>query len=69
VRADASHPWRASLQCTATGEKLTFADLLTLFAFLMEQLVAEEDDGELARLANWLQAQIADVGRQSGSNF
>jgi hypothetical protein len=59
-RDNANHPWRALLQCTATGEKLAFADILTLFAFLTEQLARGEEQGELARLATWLQTQIAD---------
>ena len=58
-RDGADHPWRASLQCAATGEKLAFANLLMLFAFLVDQVVAEEDTGELAGLATWLQTQIA----------
>ena len=58
-RDNADHPWRASLQCPATGEKLAFANLLMLFAFLVDQVAAEEDTGELARLATWLQMQMA----------
>ena len=59
-RDSANHPWRASLQCTATGEKLAFAELLTLFTFLSEQLADGEKTDELARLAAWLQTQRAD---------
>jgi hypothetical protein len=59
-RDSANQPWRASLQCTATGEKLAFADLPTLFTFLSEQLTDDEKTDELARLAAWLQAQRAD---------
>ena len=53
-----NHPWRASLQCTATGEKLVFADVITLFAFLSDQLTSNGETGELARLATQLQTQI-----------
>jgi len=43
--------WRAALQCTATGEKQTIADLLTLVAFFAEQLSLDAEPGELARFA------------------
>jgi hypothetical protein len=59
-RDNANHPWRASLQCTATGEKLAFADPLTLFTFLVEQLTVDGETSELAHLATWLQAQFTD---------
>ena len=59
--ATGNHPWRASLQCTATGEKLAFANMLTFFTFLVEQLAAGEEAGELAHLATWLQTQITDA--------
>lgn len=68
-RNDRNHPWRASLQSTATGEKRAFADLLTLLVFLLEQLAVGEEAGELASLAAWLQAQIADAGSQSEALF
>ena len=59
-RDGANHPWRASLQCSATGEKFAFADMLTLFAFLVEQVATDENAEELVHLADRLQAQIAD---------
>lgn len=66
-RDNANHPWRASLQCTATGEKLAFADLLTLFTFLLEQVAVDENADERASFVTQLQAQIADTGPQSGN--
>ena len=60
-RDGANHPWRASLQCSTTGEKFAFADMLTLFAFLVEQVAAGENSEELVHLADRLQAQIADA--------
>ncbi len=66
-RDGADLPWRASVQCTATGEKRAFADILTLFAFLVEQVAVDENADEHARFATWLQAQIADTGPQSGN--
>ena len=59
-RDGTNHPWRASLQCSATGEKLAFADMLTLFAFLVEQVATGENAEELVHLADRLQARIAD---------
>jgi hypothetical protein len=41
-RSSGDQPWRASLQSTATGEKIAFVDLAALFAFLVEQVVDEE---------------------------
>lgn len=41
-RADADQPWRASLQSTVTGEKMAFADLTTLLAFLGAQMMVDE---------------------------
>ncbi len=58
-RDSADQPWRASLQCTASGEKVAFADILTLFTFLIEQLAIDKDADELARLAAWFQTQSA----------
>ena len=55
-----NHPWRASLQCATTGEKRAFANILALFAFLVEQVATGENAEELVHLANRLQAQIAD---------
>ena len=55
-----NHPWRAALHCSATGEKFAFADLLTLFAFLLEQVATGENGEELVHLVDRLQAQIAD---------
>lgn len=37
-------PWRASAQCASTGEKVYFATLAALFAFLQAQTVATEAD-------------------------
>jgi len=59
-RDNSNHPWRASLQSTATGEKLAFADLLTLLAFLVEQLTVDEEASELAHLVTWLQTQMTE---------
>ena len=59
-RDGAEHPWRASLQCSATGEKFAFADMLTLFAFLMEQMATGENAEEFVHLVGRLQAQIGD---------
>ncbi|MCC6458773.1 MAG: hypothetical protein IT328_27760 [Caldilineaceae bacterium] len=59
-RDDADQPWRASLQDTATNEKQIFADPLTLFVFLIEQLRLDEETDELARLAAWLKVHITD---------
>lgn len=42
-RAGADEPWRASLQCTATGEKIAFADLAALLAFLGKQMTVDEE--------------------------
>ncbi len=61
-----NQPWRASLQCAVTGEKLAFANILTLFAFLAEKLSVDEDTNELAHLAAWLQMQIVDTDLKSG---
>jgi hypothetical protein len=41
-RDAADQPWRASLQFTSTEEKFAFADLQALFAFLVEQLMADD---------------------------
>ncbi len=59
-RDGANHPWRASLQCSTTGEKFAFANILTLFAFLVQQGEVGEGEDELAAFATWLQAQIGD---------
>lgn len=59
-RDGANHPWRASLHCSATGEKFAFADLLALFTFLLEQAATDENAEELIQLADRLQARIAD---------
>jgi len=59
-RDGANHPWRASLHCSATGEKFAFADLLSLFAFLLEQAATDGNTQELVHLADRLQAHIAD---------
>lgn len=45
-RDGVDHPWRASLQSVASGQKVPFADLHTLFAFLVEQLAEDEERGE-----------------------
>jgi hypothetical protein len=42
-RAGGDQPWRASLQSTATGEKIAFVDLSALFAFLVEQAAVDEE--------------------------
>jgi hypothetical protein len=42
-RAGSEQPWRASLQSTATGEKIAFVDLSALFAFLVEQAAVDEE--------------------------
>jgi hypothetical protein len=60
-RDNANHPWRASLQCTVTQEKFVFADLIMLFAFLVEQSTADGEAGALAQLTAWLQAQSTDI--------
>ena len=60
-RDGTNHPWRASLQCSATGEKLAFADMRTLFAFLVEQVAGGEEGDDLASLATWIQTHIADA--------
>jgi hypothetical protein len=41
-RAGADEPWHASLQSTATGEKMAFADLAALLAFLWQEVVDED---------------------------
>lgn len=53
------HPWRASLQVTLTGEKLTFSDLYSLFAYLAVQLAAHNETDIRTELVNWLQTQTA----------
>lgn len=35
-------PWRSSLQCVAGGEKFAFGEVQALFAFLVEQLLVDE---------------------------
>lgn len=37
-------PWRASAQCASTGEKVYFATLEALFAFLRTQTVVGQAD-------------------------
>ncbi len=53
-RDNPDHPWRASLQSTITEEKILFADLQKLLAFLLDELIDDEDlikPAGLARLA------------------
>jgi hypothetical protein len=42
-RSSGDQPWRASLQSTATGEKIAFVDLAALLAFLVEQAAVDEE--------------------------
>ena len=48
VRADDSSLWRASLQSTASGETRRFADLESLWAFLLKETDSQEDPPEEA---------------------
>lgn len=50
-RDNADHPWRASLQCTITEEKILFADLQKLLAFLLDELIVDEELIRQASLA------------------
>lgn len=60
-RADADQPWRASLQSTATGEKILFAELSALLAFLAEQTA-------VAGAARVAQANPSSAGDSCGSS-
>lgn len=62
-RDDADHPWRAALQCTATGEKRAFADLPALLAFLVEELLPDEEPTKHASVA-----RLFDLLAQSSSS-
>lgn len=46
--ADALSGWQASLQSTASGETRTFADLDSLWAFLLKETDKKEDRPEEA---------------------
>jgi hypothetical protein len=43
TRADKVSPWQASLQSTANGETRAFADLDTLWAFLLQEIECGDD--------------------------
>lgn len=49
--------WHGSLQSTASGEKYTFADLHSLFRFLMSELGVAGAIDDPADLAAWLATQ------------
>ncbi len=57
-RDSAEQPWRASLHCSATGEKRLFADLGALFLFLVEELANDDASEQLVCLNSWLRSQI-----------
>jgi hypothetical protein len=50
-RDSADQPWRASLQCTATEERVAFTDLRALFSFLLDQLALDGKEYEQATIA------------------